>query len=291
MFNPKISIVIPVYNGSNYLRQAIDSAINQTYSNVEVIVINDGSNDDTHEIALGYGDKIRYFKKENGGVATALNLGIKKMSGDYFSWLSHDDIYYPHKIESQVNTLTGLVDKNTILYGPWNTIDSESKIIGEVLLARYDLKKLNLPLFPILNGIIHGCSLLVPVSCFKDLGLFNEELKTTQDYELWFRFLRKYPIYFSKEVLIQSRSHGQQTSKLMGHFDEENKLWINIFNSITENEAINLSGSYLNFILEISKFLKETPYKKAYKYTVNAIRKYKIKMFFLNKLNKFNSQK
>ena len=99
---PLVSIVIPVYNGSNYLAEAIDSALNQTYDNVEIIVVNDGSKDEgkTRDVALKYGNKIRYFEKENGGVASALNFGVKQMSGEYFSWLSHDDFYTPHKIET-----------------------------------------------------------------------------------------------------------------------------------------------------------------------------------------------
>ena len=90
---PMVSIVIPVYNGSNYLSEAIDSALNQTYPNCEVIVVNDGSEDEgkTENIALSYGSKIRYFAKKNGGAATALNLGIAEMKGEYFSWLSHDE--------------------------------------------------------------------------------------------------------------------------------------------------------------------------------------------------------
>jgi len=100
------------------LREAIDSALAQTYSNVEVLVINDGSNDngETETIALSYGDKIRYFCKENGGVATALNLGIACMKGDYFSWLSHDDLYYPEKIMMQVGVLAKLADKRDIIF-------------------------------------------------------------------------------------------------------------------------------------------------------------------------------
>ena len=86
--SPLVSIVIPVYNGSNYLKEAIDSALAQTYKNIEVLVINDGSNDDdlTNEIAFSFGDKIKYYKKENGGVSSALNYGISKMKGDYFSY-------------------------------------------------------------------------------------------------------------------------------------------------------------------------------------------------------------
>ena len=91
--NPKVSIVIPVYNGEDYLAYAIDSALSQTYENKEIVVINDGSTDNTDEICKSYGDKIRYFVKKNGGVASALNLAIEKMDGEYFSWLSHDDAY------------------------------------------------------------------------------------------------------------------------------------------------------------------------------------------------------
>ena len=92
---PKVSIIIPVYNGSNYLDNAINCALCQTYENLEVIVVNDGSTDEgkTREIALKYSDKIRYFEKANGGVSSALNLGIREMGGEYFSWLSHDDVY------------------------------------------------------------------------------------------------------------------------------------------------------------------------------------------------------
>ena len=71
------------------MREAIDSALAQTYERVEVIVVNDGSTDGTEQIALSYGERIRYFRKENGGVSSALNLGIKEMKGEYFSWLSH----------------------------------------------------------------------------------------------------------------------------------------------------------------------------------------------------------
>ena len=93
---PKVSIVIPVYNGSNFLAEAIDSALSQTYHNTEIIVVNDGSTDEgaTENIALSYGNKINYYLKKNGGVASALNFGIEKMSGEYFSWLLAETIVH-----------------------------------------------------------------------------------------------------------------------------------------------------------------------------------------------------
>ena len=104
---PLVSIIIPVYNGSDYLRTCIDSALAQTHPAIEVIVVNDGSTDDgkTAAIATSYGKRIRYVEKENGGVSSALNRGIEEMSGDYFSWLSHDDVYAPTKIERQLAVL------------------------------------------------------------------------------------------------------------------------------------------------------------------------------------------
>ncbi len=112
---PLVSIIIPVYNGSNYMCEAIDSALAQTYANIEVIVVNDGSVDNgaTEKIAKSYGEKIRYYQKPNGGVSSALNLGIANMRGEYFSWLSHDDVYMPDKIEKEIAALSRLQDSDT----------------------------------------------------------------------------------------------------------------------------------------------------------------------------------
>ena len=104
-YQPLVSIVIPVFRGEPYLREAIDSCLSQTYPNIEIIVVNDGSDDDgrTDAIARSYGDKIRYYAKENGGVSSALNFGISQMRGEWFSWLSHDDVFLPDKTEKQVS--------------------------------------------------------------------------------------------------------------------------------------------------------------------------------------------
>ena len=123
--NPKVTILIPVYNGSNFIKQAIQSAINQTYKNIEILVINDGSTDNgkTEKVIKEFGDKVKYIKKENGGVASALNLGIKEATGEYIAWLSHDDIYLPNKIEKEIKALEKLEDKNTIIFSNFELID------------------------------------------------------------------------------------------------------------------------------------------------------------------------
>lgn len=270
-FYPLVSIVIPVYNGSNYVEEAIKSAINQTYKNIEIIVVNDGSTDDgnTEKIAKKYKDKIRYYStKKNSGVATALNLAISKMNGQYFSWLSHDDVYYPYKISTQVEHLSYLDNKHTIIYGEWDFIDSQSKFIRSVKLHQtYSIDKLNTPLYPLFRGIIHGCSLLIPKACFEQVGLFDQNLKTTQDYDLWFKFLRKFPIHFVPQPLLQSRIHKEQISKnIPTAYQEDNNIWIRFMQEISQEEMRTISASIELFYKEMAAFLKKTPYKKAYKW-------------------------
>ena len=126
-----VTIIIPVFNGSNYLRDAIDSAINQSYKNTEIIVINDGSDDSnqTKQISISYGYKIRYIEKDNGGVASALNLGIRNMNGEYFSWLSHDDIFEYDKIEKEISFA---LQKNALfVFSNYNFVTSHNQIINK----------------------------------------------------------------------------------------------------------------------------------------------------------------
>lgn len=213
-FEPKVSIIIAVYNGSNYLREAIDSALAQTYNNIEILVINDGSTDGgkTERIAKDYGDKIRYFHKENGGVASALNLGITEMTGEYFSWLSHDDLYFPSKIEKQIaflktNQEAKVVGSNVQI------IDSSGAIIEEYRNTLHPV---------IRNGRdametwIYGCGLLIHRSCFDRAGLFNIANKTTQDVEMWQKIVKHYHIYFVHDILSKNRIHSAMGSRTSG---------------------------------------------------------------------------
>ena len=226
MFAPLVSIVIPVYNGSNYMREAVDSALAQTYKNIEIIIVNDGSTDNTEEIAKSYGDKIRYFAKENGGVATALNLAIRNAKGEYISWLSHDDVYYPEKIERQIERLSGLSNDrdrdNTILISNYSLIDEKSSLISSQQFHKtHAADKLNYPLYPLLNGIVHGCTLLIPKRCFEEVSYSDEHLKTTQDYDLWFRMFPKYEVIFMPDLFVKSRWHAEQGSKKISNAVQE----------------------------------------------------------------------
>ncbi len=245
MFKPKVSIVIPVYNGENFLKEAIDSALAQTYDNCEVIVVNDGSKDGTEEIALSYGDRIRYFYKENGGVASALNLGIHKMQGEYFSWLSHDDLYFPTKIEKQLEALKQVGAVEVPIYGKWESLimpDGVKKALAPEY--RFTEEELQNGVFPVLFGLIHGCAMLIHKSHFDRVGLFNEALLTSQDYDMWFRIFRNQRVIYIKEPLIYSRTHAAQGSNTIEQFQTNcANIQMDMVSRLNEKEIRDLFGS------------------------------------------------
>lgn len=234
-FHPFVSIVIPVYNGENYMRSAIDSALGQDYDNLEVIVVNDGSTDNTDEIAKSYRSKIRYFSKENGGVSTALNLAIHNAKGDYISWLSHDDYYLPNKISRQVEELSKIDEREKIipysdceiLYMRGKTEDGNTKFYQMNLKEIPSLTKID-SLKALYSWSIHGCSLLIPKRAFITTGYFDPKLITTQDYHLWFEFINAgYLFYCIPEVLMVTRKHDEQVSVTKADIasSEGLKLW------------------------------------------------------------------
>ena len=219
VWQPKVSIVIPVYNGTNYLREAINSALAQTYPNIEIIVVNDGSTDHgaTEQIALSYGDKIRYFRKENGGVSSALNFGIRQMTGDYFSWLSHDDVYGPTKIQHQIESLAAAEDRNVVALCAHRYIDQDGALLSKEARKRfckgyYTWKQVLRELLT--NGCFSGCALLLPRKVFERCGEFDEGLRFSQDYLMWMTvFLNGYGLVYNENEDVYSRIHNKQLTQ------------------------------------------------------------------------------
>lgn len=230
--NRMVSIVIPAYNASNYLAEAINSALAQTYKNIEIIVVNDGSPDNgaTRKVAESYGEKIRYFEKQNGGCASALNFGIKQMKGFWFSWLSHDDLYLPTKIE----VLISLVDRYSL--------DPETIVLGCNDLIMGPSGKTTVNLFKNTTGILrpcqafgetlnkntfNGCGLLIPKTILESVGDFRTDYKHLLDRELWMRIaIKGYKYCYADVPLVISRVHNQQITvkAQQSLFDEEELL-------------------------------------------------------------------
>lgn len=223
----KVSIIIPVNSsrntrGAQYLRCAIESTLAQTYENIEVIVVNDGSEDngESEKTALSFGDRIRYFYKQNGGVSSALNLGIQKAEGDWISWLSHDDLYTPDKIAVQMQSAeklkaAGKDYSHCMYYCGGGFIDSDGNVLK---------KSMNVPcagfcvgrdvLYYMFKGLnIGGCGLLIPRGMFEETGFFDENMRYSQDQFMWFRaFLAGYGMYSDNRIMSYTRLHNMQTS-------------------------------------------------------------------------------
>lgn len=256
LYEPKVSIVIPAYNASNYLAEAIDSALAQTYPRVEIIVVNDGSRDDgaTREIALSYGDKIRYFEKENGGSSSALNMGIANMTGEWFSWLSHDDLYAPDKIEAQIRCIresrippkdlwkhiffagSDIIDRNG------NTVHACNQKEALRMAAFVDSLENNAPLIAEpTHYLFHGCSCLVHKKAFEECGTFDQSLRLLNDLDIWFRlYAAEYRVHFIPSSLVKGRVHGAQVSKSIGysyHNPEQDMFWKRSLDWLLEHHA------------------------------------------------------
>jgi glycosyltransferase involved in cell wall biosynthesis len=250
---PLVSIVIPVYNGAGYLREAIDSALSQTWDNCEVIVVNDGSTDGTEEICLGYGDRIRYFAKANGGVATALNLGICRMRGAYFAWLSHDDVYYPRKTEEQMAALRKDGDLTKIVINDYDEYYQDTGVKRSFSLTD-DAEESDIcnSVFTVVKALIRGAP-LIHNSHFERAGLFNPGLLYVQDYDMWFRLARgRRLVYVNKPLYIIRRHSAQATRTKRPQMQiEETRMWKGYTETLSDSEMREIYGGRFLFLFEM----------------------------------------
>jgi glycosyltransferase involved in cell wall biosynthesis len=207
---PRASVIIPVYNGARYLREAIDSVLGQTYPNLELVVIDDGSTDDTWSIVESYGSRLRGLRQSNGGVANALNHGIEVATGEYIAWLSHDDAFLPQKLAIQMDCLTQNRSAQ-ICYSDYWVVDEHSQRLGV----------LNMPAYPPDRFVRHllqamfvcGSTTLVHRACFQSVGPFDETLRHAQDADMWLRLARRYGFVHVDQPLIHWRYHPDQGSR------------------------------------------------------------------------------
>ena len=270
-FNPMVSIVIPVYNGENYLKEAIDSALAQTYKNLEIIVVNDGSTDATEQIALSYGDKIRYFSKENGGTSTALNLAIQNMKGEYFSWLSHDDLYYPQKIARNVEELAKLENKDTIIISDLDGMTDHTRTFKT---AGYQEHRDAYPkrntsyLYPVIYNKTHGCTHLISKKVFETVGLFDVNERVAHDFEFYYRAFAKFPHHYIDEPLVTARDSSNRTGRrahTRGNV-EYSLLYIDILEHLSEEEIEKIAPSMKAFLNDMEFFFYYADYSIALDY-------------------------
>lgn len=181
--NGLVSVIIPAYNQGHYLGEAIQSCLDQTYPNIEIIVVDDGSTDNTGEIAQSYKDpKIKYIQKQNGGLSSARNAGIQAASGEYLTFLDSDDTFLPEKISLLLDRLMtnlhlGFVAGHALL------IDQRGKTIPKKFETHLPSPIQNL----ILGNPFHVGSVMVRKECQEKIGYFDETLRSYEDWDFWLR--------------------------------------------------------------------------------------------------------
>ena len=208
-----VSIIIPVYNAAPFLKDSLESVINQTYSNIEIICIDDGSEDNSLEILKFFSDKITIISQENQGLASALNVGIKKMKGKWFKWFSPDDVMFHNTIEILVNEAEKF--SNTIIYSDWDIIDEKSNLLRSFQESNYnELTNFEYNVRLLDRQLINVNTTLIPSSLLEKCSIRDLDDPVAIDYDLFLNAALLFDIKFRliQKSLIKYRIHTKQLS-------------------------------------------------------------------------------
>lgn len=217
----KVSVVIPFYN-CPYVNLAVESVLAQTYPDIELIVVDDGSTLHSEKLEE-FNGKIVYLRKPNGGTASALNMGIRAASGDYFAWLSSDDLFHPDKIRQQMEGIrvSGASFSHTAYY-QINALGVRSpRFIRMPLYSRVDLIR------TLMRGCpVNGSSVLLDIDIFSKIGLFDESLLYTHDYDMWLRTLPHFEWSYVQQPLLDYRLHQAMGSVIHAKAQGQEKIQV-----------------------------------------------------------------
>ena len=217
MSDPLVTVVIPSYNYGHFVTQAVDSALAQTYPRREIVVVDDGSTDDTAQRLSAYGERIRYIRQANQGLHAARNTGIAAARGELIAFLDSDDLWHPRKLELQVRCFrehpqAGLVAAETAatLAGGWAALPEPMNLVAEqVTLAQL-----------LVCSRFGASSVVVRRECLTRLGTFEDGYRGVEDRDLWIRIAAHYPVYHLKWPLWWYREHGTSMSFGVARMEE-----------------------------------------------------------------------
>jgi len=214
MTSDLVSVVIPVYNSEKFLEECLDSILTQTYQNIEIIAIDDGSTDSSPDILERYSDKINIISQKNQGLASALNLGISKMKGDWFKWFSPDDVMHSNTIETLIDEAKNHSD-NIILYSNWNIIDDTGNTLREFHESNYnELSEFDFNLRLLDGQQINVNTTLIPAIFLKKYGIRELDEPVAIDYDFFLRSALLHDVRFHliSQPLVNYRIHSAQLS-------------------------------------------------------------------------------
>jgi glycosyltransferase involved in cell wall biosynthesis len=202
-----VSVIIPTYNYARFIGDALGGVFSQTRSPAEIIVVDDGSTDETQDIVRGFGDGVKYIRQENAGVCAARNRGVAESTGELISFLDADDIWEPTKLERQAlrfasDDLIGLVHCGMREFDGENDETVRLQIEGA---EGHVADKLLLWESPSVN--VSGSVVMVSRDAFDAVGGFDTQMKVAEDWDFCYRVARKYKVGFVPEALVNYRSH------------------------------------------------------------------------------------
>lgn len=263
-----VSVIIPNYNYGRFLSEAIDSVLAQTYRNIEIIVVDDGSTDDSLKILADYEKKgIKVIIQKNNGVGAARNSGAAKSKGEFIAFLDADDIWLPTKIERQLKQFT---DEIGLVTCGMREFDSSTKKTLSYFMSKktdWTVREILLLDYP----VVSGSAIMVRRSAFEAVGGFDErkEMHPTEDWEFFYRLARVAQVFFVPEVLVEYRNHGNnghlnvpryERSMLIAYdkiFKNTDESTLKLKRRCYGNLYKILAGSYLH-AGKYGEFLKKT---------------------------------
>jgi len=202
----QVSVIIPTYNCGAFIIEALDSVFAQTFTDYEVIVVDDGSTDDTQGVVSRYGEKVRYSYQENKGVAAARNTGIKNARGRFMAFLDADDVWLPKKLELQMRAISESDSIGIVACGLF-CIREKDNIEKEVIPKNYPNKNQLIQELCCDPEVFFGAgsSVLVRRECFQRLGLFDENLHAAEDWDMCLRIAQSYDVRSVQLPLLEYR--------------------------------------------------------------------------------------
>ena len=227
---PTVSVIIHTYNNEKFIAETVESVLNQTYKDYEIIVVDDGSVDGTRDALLPYMHGIRYHYKENGGIASAKNAGISLSQTEFVAFLDHDDLWAPDKLQLQMecfneNPKVGLV------YAKYTSFrdGKELRTKPEKGYSGWIFKEL------LSKSFIQTSTVIVKRECLNAVGPFDESFSLGDEYDMFLRISKKFQCGFVDKGLTRYRVHDTNASKNDFLFDNENLgVYKKIYNNFTD---------------------------------------------------------
>lgn len=230
-----VSVIIPTYNRKDFLEESIKSVVNQTYSNIEIVVVDDGSPANYAEAICKQYANCKYYWKENGGISTVRNFGIERVKGDFIAFLDDDDLWKPHKIEKQLDIFEKYKDVD-LVHSSAQVIDKEGNVTGRIIGAsKNKAHKRSGYVFWSALGIwlVKSPTPLIRKRVFESNLRFDETLSAGEDFDFYNRLFYKHKVYYISEPLAFYRVY-ESDSRLSLNKEAYKGVELKMFNNLMQ---------------------------------------------------------